>query len=209
MCKALPPRQDGSERTSSTAKTTSPASSPPSSRPPSPATSAADRLGVVYTPNEVVDFIIRSADHLLQRPFGRSLTDDNVQILDPATGTGTFITSLIDHLPADRLEHKYLNEIHANEVAILPYYIANLCFVDNLDNLDWQQSGATGNAVTRQAAFNLVGLSEENWIRVEEQNEKPNSVIIGNPRYNDSSAFWGDGGAIRANYVIDARISET
>ena len=87
---------------------------------------AADRLGVVYTPNEVVDFIIRGADHLLQRHFGRQLADDNVQILDPATGTGTFITSLIDHLPADRLEYKYLNEIHANEVAILPYYIANL-----------------------------------------------------------------------------------
>ena len=81
---------------------------------------AADRLGVVYTPNEVVDFIIRGADHLLQKHFGRSLADDNVQILDPATGTGTFVTSLINQLPEDRLEHKYLNEIHANEVAILP-----------------------------------------------------------------------------------------
>ena len=87
---------------------------------------AADRLGVVYTPNEVVDFIIRGADHLLQKHFGRSLADDNVQILDPATGTGTFITSLINYLPEDRLEYKYRNEIHANEVAILPYYIANL-----------------------------------------------------------------------------------
>ena len=75
---------------------------------------AADRLGVVYTPNEVVDFIIRGADYLLQRHFGRTLADDNVQILDPATGTGTFITGLIDYLPADRLEHKYLHEIHAN-----------------------------------------------------------------------------------------------
>ena len=87
---------------------------------------AADRLGVVYTPNEVVDFIIRGADHLLQKHFGKTLADDNVQILDPATGTGTFITTLINHLPADRLEHKYRHEIHANEVAILPYYIANL-----------------------------------------------------------------------------------
>ena len=121
---------------------------------------AADRLGVVYTPNEVVDFIIRGADYLLQKHFGRSLADDNVQILDPATGTGTFVTSLIDYLPADRLEYKYLNEIHANEVAILPYYIANLnieysyrertgkylefpnlCFVDTLDNMDWQKAG--------------------------------------------------------------------
>ena len=87
---------------------------------------AADRLGVIYTPNEVVDFIIRGADHLLQKHFGKTLADDNVQILDPATGTGTFVTNLINHLPADRLEHKYRHEIHANEVAILPYYIANL-----------------------------------------------------------------------------------
>ena len=81
---------------------------------------AADRLGVVYTPNEIVDFMISGADHLLQKHFGRSLADENVQILDPATGTGTFITNLIDYLPADRLEYKYLKEIHANEVAILP-----------------------------------------------------------------------------------------
>ena len=166
---------------------------------------AADRLGVVYTPNEVVDFIIRGADHLLQKHFGKTLADDNVQILDPATGTGTFVTSLIDYLPAERLERKYRNEIHANEVAILPYYIANLnieysyrertgryvefpnlCFVDTLDNMDWQGAGASGGAVQRQAAFNLGGLSEENWIRVQEQNEHPISVIIGNPPYNDS-----------------------
>ena len=133
---------------------------------------AADRLGVVYTPNEVVDFIIRGADWLLQKHFGRGLADENVQILDPATGTGTFITNLIEYLPADRLEHKYLNEMHANEVAILPYYIANLnieytyrektgrylefpnlVFVDTLDNMDWQ--GATGGAVQRQGAFEL------------------------------------------------------
>ena len=187
---------------------------------------AADRLGVVYTPNEVVDFIIRGADHLLQKHFGKTLADDNVQILDPATGTGTFITNLINHLPADRLEHKYLNEIHANEVAILPYYIANLnieytyqqrtgrylefpnlCFVDTLDNLDWQ--GATGSAVTRQGAFNLGGLSEENWIRIQEQNEKPISVIIGNPPYNDSAESWGDGSANRAYPGLEQRFRET
>ena len=189
---------------------------------------AADRLGVVYTPNEVVDFIIRGADYLLQKHFGRGLADDNVQILDPATGTGTFVTSLIDYLPADRLEHKYLNEIHANEVAILPYYIANLnieysykertgrylefpnlCFVDTLDNMDWQQSGATGGAVTRQGAFNLGGLSEENWIRIQEQNEKPISVIIGNPPYNDSQSNWNEFNPNRQYAEIDRRIRDT
>ena len=190
---------------------------------------AADRLGVVYTPNEVVDFIIRGADHLLQKHFGRSLADDNVQILDPATGTGTFVTSLIDYLPAGRLEYKYLNEIHANEVAILPYYIANLnieysyrertgkylefpnlCFVDTLDNMDWQQSGSTGGAVTRQGAlFNLGSMSEENWIRVQEQNEKPISVIIGNPPYNATQNYWNDFNPNRMYPEIDQRIRDT
>ena len=189
---------------------------------------AADRLGVVYTPNEIVDFIIRGTDHLLQKHFGRTLADDNVQILDPATGTGTFITSLIDYLPADRLEHKYLNEIHANEIAILPYYIANLnieysyrektgkylefpnlCFVDTLDNMDWQQSANTSGAVTRQSAFNLGGLSVENWIRIQEQNEKPISVIIGNPPYNTAQTNFNEFNPNRAYPVIDQRVRAT
>ena len=189
---------------------------------------AADRLGVVYTPNEVVDFIIRGTDYLLKKHFGRTLADDNVQILDPATGTGTFITSLIDYLPADRLEYKYLNEMHANEVAILPYYIANLnieytykektgsylqfpnlCFVDTLDNMDWQQTGATGRAVTRQSAFNLGGLSVENWMRVQLQNEKTISVVIGNPPYNDQQSNWYDANPNRKYPAIDERIKET
>ena len=189
---------------------------------------AADRLGVVYTPNEVVDFIIRGTDHLLRKHFGRNLADRNVQILDPATGTGTFITNLIDYLPADRLEYKYLNEIHANEVAILPYYIANLnieytyrektghylefpnlCFVDTLDNMDWQQAGSTGGAVTRQAAFNLGGLSVENWIRIQEQNEKPISVIIGNPPYNANQQNENENNKNREYPEIDQRIRDT
>ena len=189
---------------------------------------AADRLGVVYTPNEVVDFIIRGADHLIRKHFGKTLADDNVQILDPATGTGTFVTNLINYLPPDRLERKYLNEIHANEVAILPYYIANLnieytyqqrtgrylefpnlCFVDTLDNLDWQQQGATGGAVTRQGSFNLGGLSEENWIRIQEQNEKTISVIIGNPPYNANQQNENDNNRNREYSAIDRRIRET
>ena len=187
---------------------------------------AADRLGVVYTPNEVVDFIIRGADWLLQKHFGRSLADENVQILDPATGTGTFITNLIEYLPADRLEHKYLREMHANEVAILPYYIANLnieytyrektgkyrefpnlVFVDTLDNMDWK--GGTGGAVERQGALELGRFSDENRNRMQSQNEMTISVILGNPPYNDSATLWGDGGANRAYPEIDRRIRNT
>ena len=189
---------------------------------------AADRLGVVYTPNEVVDFIIRGADWLLQKHFGKGLADDKVRILDPATGTGTFVTNLINYLPAERLEYKYRNEIYANEVAILPYYIANLnieytykertgtylefpnlCFVDTLDNMDWQGAGASGGAVQRQAAFNLGGLSEENWIRVQEQNEQPISVIIGNPPYNANQQNENDNNKNREYPDIDRRISDT
>ncbi len=189
---------------------------------------AADRLGVVYTPNEVVDFIIRGADDLLQKHFGRRLADDNVQILDPATGTGTFVTNLINYLPKERLAYKYISEIHANEVAILPYYVANLnieytykertgrylefpnlCFVDTLDNLDWQQTGSTGGAVTRQSAFNLGGLSTENWMRVQLQNEKPISVIIGNPPYNANQQNENDNNKNREYSEVDQRIKDT
>ena len=184
---------------------------------------AADRLGVVYTPNEVVDFMIRSTDWLLQKHFGRTLADDNVQILDPATGTGTFITNLIKYLPDDCLEYKYLNEIHANEVAILPYYIANLnieytyrertegylefpnlCFVDTLDNMDWK--GASGAAVQRQGAFSLGGVSKENLERVLRQNKKPISVIIGNPPYNANQQNENDNNKNREYPAIDRRI---
>ena len=147
---------------------------------------AADRLGVVYTPNEIVDFMIRGTDHLLAEALRtHPLPTENVQILDPATGTGTFITK--PHrltCLADRLEYKYRNEIHANEVAILPYYIANLnieytyrektgkylefpnlCFVDTLDNMDWQQTkGRSGGAVHTAGGFQPRGsMSTENW----------------------------------------------
>ena len=87
---------------------------------------AADRLGIVYTPQEIVKFMIESTNYLLHKHFGRGLGDKNVEILDPATGTGTFICDIIDYLSDAQLEYKYKNEIHANEVAILPYYIANL-----------------------------------------------------------------------------------
>ena len=188
----------------------------------------ADRLGIVYTPNEIVDFMIRGTDYLLKMHFGRTLADDNVEILDPATGTGTFITGLINYLPHDRLEYKYHNELHANEVAILPYYIANLnieytykermgkysrfpglAFVDTLDNMEWQQSGATKGAVQRTSGFNLGGLSVENWMRVQSQNTKKISVIIGNPPYNANQQNENDLNPNRKYPAIDKRIKDT
>ena len=189
---------------------------------------AADRLGIVYTPNEIVNFMIRGTDYLLKTHFGRSLADDNVEILDPATGTGTFIASLINYLPHDRLEYKYKNELHANEVAILPYYIANLnieytykermgrysqfpglAFVDTLDNMEWQQKGAGGAAATRQPNLTLGGLSVDNWMRVQTQNEKTISVIIGNPPYNSNQQNENDLNPNRKYPAIDKRIKDT
>src|SRR5690606_29216960 len=86
---------------------------------------AADRLGVVYTPNEIVRFMIEGADWLTQKHFGKALIDRDVEILDPATGTGTFICELLEYFRGekDKLAHKYKEELHANEVAILPYYV--------------------------------------------------------------------------------------
>lgn len=180
----------------------------------------ADRLGVVYTPNEIVRFMIESADYLLEKHFNKNLHDSGVEILDPATGTGTFITDLIDYLPPQYLEHKYKNEIFANEVSILPYYIANLnieytyknkmgayvefpniCFVDTLDN-----TGALSYAGKQQAMF---ALSSENAERIKRQNQRKLSVIIGNPPYNANQQSFNDFNQNRAYPDIDKRIKDT
>jgi len=180
---------------------------------------AADRLGVVYTPNEIVRFMIESADYLLHKHFNKYLEDRNVEILDPATGTGTFISDLIDYIRREKLEYKYLNEIHANEVAILPYYISNLnieytyaqkmgayaefenlCFVDTLDNLGFSYKD-------KQGAFGF--FSEENSKRIQKQNEKKIAVIIGNPPYNANQANENDNNKNREYDEIDKRIKNT
>lgn len=187
---------------------------------------AADRLGVVYTPNEIVRFMIESADHLCQKHFGRSLIDENVEILDPAAGTGTFIAELIEHFrgqPA-KLRHKYLEELHANEVAILPYYVANLnieatyatltgeylefpnlCFVDTLDNLGWSRTKESKGALG-----DLFGaVSDENVQRIKRQNARKISVIIGNPPYNANQLNENQNNKNREYPAIDKRIKET
>lgn len=180
---------------------------------------AADRLGVVYTPNEIVRFMIESTDYLLHKHFNKFLEDKNVEILDPATGTGTYICEIIDYIRPNKLAYKYKNEIHANEVAILPYYIANLnieftykqkmntyaefeslCFVDTLDNMGFGFEGKqTG----------LFGVSAENSARIKKQNEKKISVIIGNPPYNANQANENDNNKNRTYEEIDKRIKNS
>jgi predicted helicase len=185
---------------------------------------AADRLGVVYTPNEIVRFMIESTDWLCERHFGKNLIDRDVEILDPATGTGTFITELLEHFRGQpvKLKHKYQQELHANEVAILPYYVANLnieatyaaitghylefpnlCFVDTLDNvgLHTAQLGSQG------ALFGSV--SEENVARIKRQNGRKISVIIGNPPYNANQQNENENNKNREYPSVDKRIKET
>jgi predicted helicase len=185
---------------------------------------AADRLGVVYTPGEIVRFMIRSADWLCEKHFGKNLIDKGVEILDPATGTGTFIVELLEHFRGnhEKLRHKYKEELHANEVAILPYYVANLnieatyqaitgqfaeypnlCFVDTLDNV-----AALGKYAGYQGDM-FGGTSEENMARVKRQNERKISVIIGNPPYNAWQENYNAGNANRPYKRVDERIRQT
>jgi len=185
---------------------------------------AADRLGVVYTPNEIVRFMIESADWLCEKHFGRNLIDKEVQILDPAAGTGTFICELLEHFRGRKakLAYKYENELHANEVAILPYYVANLnieatyaaitgeyteypnlCFVDTLDNT----YGLRKHAGHMDDLFGAV--TDINVRRIRAQNAKRISVIIGNPPYNANQLNENENNKNREYPAIDKRIKNT
>ena len=182
----------------------------------------ADRLGVVYTPSEIVDFMIDSSNHLLAEHFGKTLGSPGVEILDPATGTGTFMCELIEKLPKESLQYKYEHQLHANEVAILPYYIAalnieytyqqkmkeyqefsGLCFADTLDNTEALGTNAPNNRLE------LFGLSSTNAERIAEQNNKNISLIIGNPPYNAKQVSYNDQNSNRKYEFIDQRIKQT
>ncbi|MEL7465934.1 MAG: type ISP restriction/modification enzyme [Pseudomonadota bacterium] len=185
---------------------------------------AADRLGVVYTPSEIVRFMIEGTDWLCHQHFGKTLIDRDVQILDPATGTGTFICELIEHFRGqpEKLAYKFKEELHANEVAILPYYVANLnieatyaavsgqyaeypnlCFVDTLDNI----AGLGIKSGETQDLF--ASFSEENVERVNRQNRRKISVVIGNPPYNANQQNENDNNKNRAYPHIDGLIKRS
>src|SRR5208283_2415033 len=156
-----------------------------------------DQLGIVYTPVEVVDYIVHSVDDVLRREFNRSLTDENVHILDPFTGTGTFITRLLQSglIKQDDLKRKYSSEIHANEIVLLAYYIAAInvenTYHDLLpDMLEYQSFDGICLTDTFQLGEHRKGeylLSEffpKNSARVEAQQKTPITVIISNPPYS-------------------------
>ena len=176
---------------------------------------AADTLGIVYTPQEIVDFMCASVEQVLQDEFGKQLSDPGVNILDPCTGTGNFVVNLLRRIPRRDLRRVYTEQLFANEVMLLPYYIAalniehayyertgeyepfeGLCFVDTLELAEDSE---------RQFAF----MTEENTARVERQKTAPITVIIGNPPYNVGQINENDNNKNRKYKVIDERIRVT
>lgn len=173
----------------------------------------ADTHGIVYTPQEIVDFMCESVEHVLKTDFGTSLSDKGVVVLDPCTGTGNFLVNLLRRVSPLNLAHKYKHELFANEVMLLPYYIASLniehayyekmghyasfdgiCFTDTLDLADSQQ---------------LAFFSEENTERVKREKDAAITVIIGNPPYNVGQQNENDNNKNRPYGVVDKRIKET
>lgn len=151
-----------------------------------------DRLGIVYTPTEIVDFIIRSVDVLLQDEFGESLGSEGVHIIDPFTGTGTFITRLLQSglIPPDRLEHKFRHEIHANEIILLAYYIAAInieAVYSSLakgDYLPFEGICLTDTFQMWEKGDLVAQLMPDNSERRQRQRALDIRVIIGNPPYS-------------------------
>jgi predicted helicase len=175
----------------------------------------ADTHGIVYTPQPIVRFMVRSVDEILQREFGRSLGDKNVHILDPFVGTGNFILNVMRHIPRTQIPHKYAHELHANEVMLLPYYIASM-------NIEHEYAELTGEykpfeglclvdtfelAESGQGTFAL--FTEKNSERVQRQKQAPITVVIGNPPYNAWQTDENDRNKNRKYPTIDKRVAET
>lgn len=181
-----------------------------------------EKLGIVYTPVEVVDFIIRSVGHIIQKEFGRTLSDENVHILDPFTGTGTFITRLLQSglISRDALERKYRSEIHANEIVLMAYYIASI----NIENVYHELMGADAeyrsfDGICLTDTFQLgEEASEENLYseqfpinskRVIEQKKKRITVIVGNPPYSIGQKSANDNAQNQTYKTLESRIENT
>ena len=182
------------------------------------------RLGIVYTPVEVVDFIIHSANDVLKAQFGQTLGSKGVHILDPFTGTGTFITRLLqsDLIAPDELEHKYKHEIHANEIVLLAYYIAAV----NIETVyhELAQGGLQADApyhpftgilltdtfqMYEQERDIVANLLPDNSERRAKQKALDIRVIIGNPPYSAGQTSANDNAANIAYPQLDTAIRDT
>ena len=178
-----------------------------------------ERLGIVYTPTEVVDFIIHSVEDVMQQEFGKGLGSPNVHILDPFTGTGTFITRLLQSgvISPDQLAHKYKNEIHANEIILLAYYIATInieaVYQDLSEEDDYQAFDGAVLTDTfqlyEQERDMIADLLPDNSNRRTAQKERDITVVIANPPYSAGQKSANDNLANIKYTNLDSRITET
>ncbi len=179
-----------------------------------------DQLGIVYTPVECVDFIIRSVNEILESEFGTSLSEENVHILDPFTGTGTFITRLLQSglIRPEDMERKYLNEIHCNEIVLLAYYIADVNIESVFHDIVKRDKYLPYDGICLTDTFQLneegdndifSKLFEENSERVIKQKKAPVRVIIGNPPYSVGQKSANDNAQNLKYRHLDARVAET
>jgi predicted helicase len=181
-----------------------------------------DQLGIVYTPVEVVDFIVHSVNDVLRKEFDRTLSDENIHILDPFTGTGTFITRLLQSglIKKEDLLRKYHHELHANEIVLLAYYIAAV----NIENAFHDQVGQNTKyepfeGIVLTDTFQLGETDEshklfsemfpQNSARVEQQKKAPLRVIMGNPPYSVGQKSENDNAKNQEYPILDSKIAET
>ena len=173
----------------------------------------ADTHGIVYTPQPIVDFMVRSVAAILEREFGRSLADEGVHIIDPFVGTGNFIVRMMREIPRTALERKYASELHCNEVMLLPYYIASM-------NIEHEYYDATEHyepfeGICLVDTFDLAEdrqlplFAPENTQRVEGQKLAPMFVVIGNPPYNVGQVNENDNNKNRKYPTMDRRVRDT
>ena len=173
----------------------------------------ADTHGIVYTPQPIVDFMVKSVAHILETEFGRSLSDTGVHIIDPFVGTGNFIIRLMQDIQGTALEAKYRHELHCNEVMLLPYYIASL----NIEQEYFQRTGTylPFKGIALADTFELLEqqqtefFTQENTERVERQKAADMFVVIGNPPYNVGQINENDNNKNRKNKAMDKQIAET
>ena len=173
----------------------------------------ADTHGIVYTPQPIVDFMVKSVAHILETEFGRSLSDTGVHIIDPFVGTGNFIVRLMQDIQGTVLEEKYRHELHCNEVMLLPYYIASL----NIEQEFFQRTGTylPFEGIALADTFELLEqeqgelFTRENTERVKKQKAADMFVVIGNPPYNMGQINENDNNKNRTYETMDDRVAET
>lgn len=179
-----------------------------------------EKLGIVYTPVECVDFIIRSVDDILKAEFNTSLTAQNVHILDPFVGTGTFITRLLQSglIRPEDMERKYLNEIHCNEIVLLAYYIADVNIESVFHEITHRKTYLPYSGICLTDTFQLAEKKhnelfteffQDNSKRVKKQMATHVRVIVGNPPYSIGQKSANDNAQNTVYPAMEKRLSET